>query len=185
MESSKVTVRHIKQVASDSQVAQIYLMQHQCTDLPARKHKKKKSFVKPRPPSHKNDASDRHQVSSYHNNNYKKNFDAKNVYKNKERCQNCGDSIHNEGFQYPAKKYQCKSCHKYGQFTSLCYQKKQASFKTRKPRAYMLQAGAVYAFGRSICSHTEDLALCDESFSSKSGYSVHKMIVSRFLHHLT
>ena len=34
------------------------------------------------PPSHKNDASDRQ-------NNYKKSFDAKNVYRNKERCQKC------------------------------------------------------------------------------------------------
>ena len=89
MESSKVTARHIKQVASDPQVAQINLMRHQCTDLPASKHKKRKSFVKPRPPSHKNDTSDRH-------NNYKKSFGAKNVYKNKERCQKCGDSNHIE-----------------------------------------------------------------------------------------
>ena len=90
MESSKVTARHIKQVASDPEMAQINLMRHQCTDLPASKHKKKKSFVKPRPPSHKNDTSDRQQVPSYHNSNYKESFDAKNVYKNKERCQKCG-----------------------------------------------------------------------------------------------
>ena len=44
------------------------------------KHKKK-SFVKPRPTSHKNDASDWQQVPSYHNNNYKKCFDTKDVYK--------------------------------------------------------------------------------------------------------
>ena len=53
MKSSKLTDRHIKQVASDPLAAQINLMRHQCTDLPASKHKKKKSFVKPRPPSHK------------------------------------------------------------------------------------------------------------------------------------
>ena len=80
------------------------LLQHQCTDLPASKHKKKKSFMKPRPPSHKNDIIYRQQVPSYHNNNYKKSFDPKNVYKIKERCQKCGDSIHIEGFQCPAKK---------------------------------------------------------------------------------
>ena len=78
MESSKVTARYIKQVASDPQLAQINLMWHQHTYLPASKHKKKKSFVKPRPPSHNNDASYRQQVSSYHNNNCKKSFDAKN-----------------------------------------------------------------------------------------------------------
>ena len=56
-----------------------------------------------------------------------------------------------EGFHCPAKKYLLKSCHKYGHFTSLCYQKKQASFKSRKPKACMLQAGAVYACDKSMC----------------------------------
>ena len=55
MESSKVTTRHIKQVMGDPQALQINLMHHHHTDLPASKHKKEKSFVKPRPPSHKND----------------------------------------------------------------------------------------------------------------------------------
>ena len=132
-------------------------MRHQCTDLQTSKHKKKKSFVKPRPPSHKNDASDRQ-------NNYKKSFDAKNVYKNKERFQMCGDSNHIEGFQCPAKKFQCKTCHKYAHFTSLCYQKKQASFKPRKPKAYMLQAGTVYVCDKSICGHSDDCSSSDESF---------------------
>ena len=147
----------------DPQVAQINPVWHQYTNLPASKHKKK-SFVKPRPPNHKNDKSDRQQVPSYHNNNYKKSFDDKNVYKNKERCQMCGDSIHIEGFQCPTKKYQCKSCHKYGQFTCLCYKKKQASFKPRKPKAHMLQAGAVYSCDKSICSHSEDCSSSHESF---------------------
>ena len=52
MEISKVTARHTKQVTSNPQVAQINLMRHQCTVLPASKHKKRKPFVKPRSPSH-------------------------------------------------------------------------------------------------------------------------------------
>ena len=132
-------------------------MKHQCTDLPASKHQKRKVFVKPRPTSHNNKTSDRQ-------NNYKKNVDTNNVYKNKERCQTCGDSNHIEGFQCPAKKFQCKSCHKYGHFTSLCYQKKQASFKPRKPKAHMLQVHAVYACDKSICGHSEDCSSSDESF---------------------
>ena len=47
---------------------------------------------------------------------------------------------------------------------SLCYQKKQASFKPKKPKAHMLQAGAVYACAKSMCSHSEDLSSSDESF---------------------
>ena len=125
IESSKVTARHSKQVASDRQVAQINLVRHQCTDLPASKHKKKKTLCEARPPSHKNDTSDRQS-------HYKRSFDAKNVYKNKERYQKYGDSNHIKGFQCLAKKFQCKSCHKYGYFKSLCYKKKQASFKSRK-----------------------------------------------------
>ena len=147
----------MKQVASDPQVAQINLMRHQCKDIPASKHKKRKPFMMPRPPSHKNDTSDRQS-------HYRKSFDAKNVYKNKERCQKCGDSNYIEGFQCPAKKFQCKSCHKYGHFTSLCYQKKQASFKSRKPKAHMLQAGATYACDRPVCGHSEDYLSSDESF---------------------
>ena len=87
MESSKATVRHIKQVASDPQAAQINLMRHQCTDLPPSKNKKRIPFVNPRPPSHMKDTSDRQS-------HYKKTFDDMNVYKNKERCEKCGDSNH-------------------------------------------------------------------------------------------
>ena len=54
MESSKATACHIKQVASDSQAAQINLMRHQNTDISSGKHKKRKSFVKPKQPSQKN-----------------------------------------------------------------------------------------------------------------------------------
>ena len=126
--------------------------------------RKKKSFVKPIPPCHENDTSDRQQGTLYHNNNYKKSFDAKNVYKNKKRYQKYGDSIHIEGFQCPAKKFQCNFSPKYGHFTSLCYQKKQASFKPRKPKAHMLQVRVVYACDKSICSHSEDCSSSDESF---------------------
>ena len=157
MDNSKATTRHIKQVASDPWAAQINLMRHQHTVLTASKHKKRKSFVKPGPPGHKNGTSDRQH-------RYKKSFDAKNVYKDKERYQTCGHSNHIEGFQCPANKFQCKSCHMYGHFTSLCYQKKQASFKPRKPKAHMLQVGVVYVCDKFICAHSEDCSSSNESF---------------------
>ena len=68
-----------------------------------------------------------------------------------------------EGFNCPAKKYQCKSCHEYGHFTSLCY-KKQVSFKTRAPKAHQLQAEEVYVQEGFICSQSEDLTFSNESF---------------------
>ena len=59
MGHSRATTRHTKQVANDPKVMNINLMGHQCTDLPASRHKKRKSFVKPRLSSHKTDTSDR------------------------------------------------------------------------------------------------------------------------------
>ena len=65
MEASKATAPHIKQVASDSQAAQINLMRHQHTYLPPSKHKKKKQSFKSRPPSHKWYSSEQQQVPPY------------------------------------------------------------------------------------------------------------------------
>ena len=58
-----------------------------------------------------------------------------NLHKNRNRC-----STHVEGFQCSVKKFQYKACHKFGHFTSHCYQKKQAPFKSRRPKAHQLQA---------------------------------------------
>ena len=69
-----------------------------------------------------------------------------------------------EGFQCPAKKFQWRVCHRFGHFTSLCYQKKQAPFKSRKPKAHHLQAGTVYVQERAIYSHSEDYSSSDDFF---------------------
>ena len=82
MENSKATACHIKQVAGDPQAVQINIMRHQCTEPSSGKHKKRKTFVKQRPPSHKNAGSEHQQVSSQ----YKKSLDPKNAHRNKERC---------------------------------------------------------------------------------------------------
>ena len=71
----------------------------------------------------------------------------------------CGDSAHLVGFQCLAKKFQCKACHKFGQFTSLCYQinqQKQVSHRSRKPKAHQLKAGALYVQENSISGQSED-----------------------------
>ena len=124
------------------------------------KHKKRKSFVKPKQPSQKNAIHEDPQASNYN----KKIFDPRNTHKNKDRCSKCGDSTHVERFQCPAKKFQCKACHKFGHFTSLCHQKKQAPFKSRRQKAHQLQAGTVYVQDRAICSHSEDYSSSDDSF---------------------
>ena len=48
LESSKATACHIKQIAGDLQAAQINLLRHQCTELPAGKYKKKRAPMKPK-----------------------------------------------------------------------------------------------------------------------------------------
>ena len=117
MEASKATVHHINQVASDPQVTQVNLMRHQRTDLPPSKHKKKQQSVKSRPPSHKRYSSqhNQHQVPPT-----KRNVILNKPIKEKDRCSKCGYSKHVEGFKCPAKTFQCKTCNKYGHFTSLC-----------------------------------------------------------------
>ena len=130
MESPKATARHIRQVAGDPQTTWINPMCHQCIDLPSGKNRRKQG-IKQRQSHHKNAE---HPASGQ----FRRNFDPKLVHKYKDRCPKCGDSAHLEGFQCPAKKFQCKACHKFGHFTCLFYQKnqqKQASYKSRKPKA--------------------------------------------------
>ena len=124
-ESSKATVRHIKQVAGEMQATKIHLMRHQHTELPYGKYKKWKPQAKPRPIQTKN--ADQRQAS-YN----KKPFDPTGAYKQKGRCSKCGDFTHLEGFTCPVKKYQCKNCHKFHNFTSLCFMKGQQNKLTTR-----------------------------------------------------
>ena len=100
-ESSKTTVCHIKQVAGDLQATQIKLMRHQRTELPTYKHNKKRRLTgKPKPyKTPENQAT----------NQVRKPYDSRKTHKIPDCCNKCGDSIHTQGFQCPAKKYQCKS----------------------------------------------------------------------------
>ena len=130
MESSKATACHTKQVAGDPQAAQINLLRHQHTELPAEKYKKKKSSVKPRQSNYKNHGSENSQVPSQH----KKQVDIKNAHQNKDRCSKCGNSAHVEGFRCPAKKFQCKACHKFGHLTNLFLPEKACSFQVKEAK---------------------------------------------------
>ena len=58
-------------------------------------------------------------------------------------------------------RFQCKHCHKFGHFSSLCYKKKESEYKRdkSKPRAHQLMVGRASAQG-SVCSQS------DASFSS-------------------
>ena len=171
-------------MASDPQVAQINLIQHQCTDLPPSKHKKKKSFVKSRPKSHKNDASDRQPVPSYHNNS-KKSFNTKHVYKNKERCQTCDDSVHVEGFQCPAKNTSASLV------TNLDI---LLVYVTRRNKFLPSQGNLMpICYKQEQCMHVTNPYAATQKiylpvmipFAFKSGYNTPNLIVRRLPHHLT
>ena len=142
MESSKATVCHIKQVAGDPKAAQINLLRYHCAELPAGKYKKKKkTSMKPKQSNHKQHGSESYQAQTHH----KKRFDPKSTHQNKDGCSKCGDTAHIEGFQCTVKKYQCKTCHNIGHFTSLSFQKKLVNSKPRRSKVHQLPAGSVYA----------------------------------------
>ena len=137
------------------QAMQIHLMRHQCTELSNGKYKKQKPQTKPRPMQNKN-------VEQKQPSHYKKLFDLRSAHKQKERCSKCGDSTHLEGFQCPAKRYQCKH-HKCGHFTSLCFmkgQQKQAYHKPCKPKAHQLTAGKIQAYDSQVESENSDDSFC-------------------------
>ena len=124
--SSKAMMRHIKQVSREPQVAQINLLHHQRTELPQHKYKKKKSHAKPRQGNSKLPCrNDPHQGQKIKGNHFPSTSNRPPPSNNHNRCSKCGDTAHWEGFTCPAKKYQCKVCHKFGHFTSQCFQKKQ------------------------------------------------------------
>ena len=83
-----------------------------------------------------------------------------------DKCTRCGDTLHTKGFQCHARKFQCKICHKFRHFTTVCYQKSQQpsnSFKTRKPKAQQLHTGALYIHHDADRSESE-LSDTEESF---------------------
>ena len=133
MESSKATAKHIRQVAGDLPAAQIQLIQHQSTEPPAGNYPKRKQTATARwkLQNHKSIELPTSQKS----------FDLQKPETHSNRCTRCGDTLHTKGFQCPARKFQCKICHKLGHFTTVCYQKCQqpsSLFKPRKPKAQQL-----------------------------------------------
>ena len=128
--------------------------------IPAGKYKKKKSSVKSRQSNYKQHGSENSQVQSQH----KKQFDVKSAHQSKDKCSKHGGSAHVEGFQCPAKKFQCTSCHKFWTFYQFVLSEKQAPFKSRKPKVHQLQAGTVYAKDRANCSQFADESSSERFF---------------------
>ena len=167
MESSKATAKHIQQVAGDLPAAQIQLMQYQCTQLPTRNYPRRKQTTTGRQKlqNHRTPEiltswkpSDQQKPDAHH-----------------DKCTRCGDTLYVKGFQCPARKFQCKMCHKFGHFTTVCYQKSQGqqsstSFQSRKPKAQQIQVGTLYTH------HDVDQS---ESYSEIEDYFCLQMKIQR------
>ena len=115
--------------------------------------------MKPKQSNYKQHGSEGYQVQTQH----KKQFDAKCAHQNKDRCSQCGDTALIEGFHCPAKNINVAG-HKFGHSTSMCFQKKEASSKPRRPKAHQLQAGTVYAKGSAIGGQSEEETSSEDSF---------------------
>ena len=129
-------------------------MCHQCTELPARNYNKHKKLTKQRPQNHRLE-----QMA-------KKSLDLWKLEKQFDKCIRCSDTSHTKGLQCPAKKFQCKVCHKFGHFTSVCYQKNHQTSGTsipRKHKAHQLRAGALYTCQDADGTILEELS-SDDSF---------------------
>ena len=78
------------------------------------------------------------------------------------RCSKCGDMAHCDGFTCPGKKYQCKACHKFGHFTSQCFQRKQnLQHRFRQPKAHQIQVDESH---NHLENYSSDLSSSKDSF---------------------
>ena len=117
LESTKATARYIKQVSGEPQATEINLLRHQRTELPQNRYKKKRSHTKPRLGNNKPHGYEQYQGQILHRNKGDHKTQCSNrpvPSNNSNSCSKCGDTAHHEGFICPAKKYQCKACHKFG-----------------------------------------------------------------------
>ena len=81
---------------------------------------------------------------------------------NYNRCSKCGNTTHWEGFTCPAKKYQCKVCHKFGHFTGQCFQKKHyPQHRVRQSKAHQIQVDESH---NHLENYSSDVSLSEDSF---------------------
>ena len=109
---------------------------------------------------HKQQSSESYHLQAQH----KKRFHLKSAHNNKDRCSKCGGHSPPGGSPVSSKKYQCKACHKFGHFTNMCFQKRKANFKPKRPKAHQLQAGAVYVKGSDSYDHLYEESTTEDWF---------------------
>ena len=167
LESSQARAKHMRQITNDPQATQINLLRHQRTELPPNKAQRKQFKKNKYRSKNMRYLNEEQHQAPYKKNKYenKKKFNPRQIHQSEDRCHKCGDSKHIEGLQCSARKYQCRNCHQFGHFSSLCY-KKQESYKKkpRSPKAYQLTSGRVSAEDMSMYRNTSDSSSEDETF---------------------
>ena len=158
-------MRHIKQVSGEPKATQINLLHHQRTELPQHRYKKKRSHAKPRLGNSKPARNDQYHGQPHYKNKGNHKLPMSHwmpLSNNSNRCSKCGDTAHHDGFTCPAKKYQCKACHKFRHFTSQCFQRKQhPQHKVRQPKAHQIHVNNLYDYPESYPS---DISSSEDSF---------------------
>ena len=91
--------------------SQINILRHNHTSLPT---KKKKGSKKPNPSKGTKPQQPQQQEQTNQHQSYDR---------NSNQCTSCGDSPHAPGFNWQAKKYQCKHCTKIGHLNKMCFTK--------------------------------------------------------------
>ena len=160
IESSQATAKHMKQVTRDSWALQVNLLRHQHTEIPPSKSKKKNKTSKFRQEANKflmKNQESHKKIEEDLIMSIQDKMDVKNVVT---------PSIE-KGFRYPASKHQCKICHKYGHFSTLCYKKREKYDNLKRsfgsPKAHQLKIGLVYTQD-PLCSKSKDYSSEGDSF---------------------
>ena len=131
-------------MSSEPQTTQVNLLRHQRTGLPPNKAQRKQFRKNKSRPKNMGHSNEDHHQAHYKKNEHenKKKFNPRQILQSEDRCHKCGDSKHIEGFQCSTRKYQCRNCHKFCHFSSLCYKKTRIIKKRpRSPKAYHLTSG--------------------------------------------
>ena len=163
LESSKSTVKYIRQVSNEPQATQIHLLRHQCTELPPNRYQRKHRKPKPRPSNYRYQQEERKIDRPPQEHETYRQEQNKQV----ERCHKCGDTPHIEGFRCPASRHQCKHCSKTGHFSHLCFRKKQESTykkSTRNAKAHQLKDGRYSTEDSLYKQEDTDVSESEDSF---------------------
>ena len=107
-------------------------MHYQCTHLPARNFPRRKSNLTS---SRKPQNCKTQDVPTMQRTPNMPQLEA-----HSKKCNRCGDTPHAKGFQCQARRFQCKICHKFGHFTSVCFQKSQGQHSSNSFHARKLKA---------------------------------------------